>query len=86
MLTPWILLLSLEQPAHGYELLRRLDTVGPARPEERGRYPDSGAVYRILRNLEKDGLVRSTWEDAPGRGPERRIYELTLSGLSLIHI
>ncbi len=79
-LTPWILLLFLERPAHGYELLGRLGAVGPTRPGERGRYPDSGAVYRILRNLEKDGLVRSSWEEAPERGPDRRIYHLTASG------
>ncbi len=79
-LTPWILLLSLERPAHGYDLLGRLGAVGPPRAEEDRRYPDSGAVYRILRSLEEDGLLCSTWEEAPGRGPGRRIYDLTPSG------
>ena len=36
-------------------------------------------LYRTLRQLEKDGLVRSAWE-AQARGPARRVYTLTESG------
>jgi DNA-binding PadR family transcriptional regulator len=44
---------------------------------------DMGNLYRVLRALEEDGLVRSEWEaDAPG--PARRIYELTADGRRLL--
>jgi DNA-binding PadR family transcriptional regulator len=40
---------------------------------------DMGNLYRILRSLERDGLVDSTWDDnAPG--PAKRTYVITQSG------
>lgn len=43
-----------------------------------------GTVYPILRRLEEEGLVRSSWEDAAaarGEGrPPRRNYRLTREG------
>ncbi len=71
-LRPCLLLLLLEQPAHGYELLERLTPLGFARP-------DPGGLYRALRALERDGHVRSGWEPSQA-GPDRRIYELTRAG------
>jgi poly-beta-hydroxybutyrate-responsive repressor len=46
--------------------------------------PDPGTLYRTLRRLEEDGLVRSTW-DTGGAGPARRVYELTDQGLEYLH-
>jgi PadR family transcriptional regulator, regulatory protein PadR len=45
----------------------------------------SGTVYPALSRLERDGYVRSTWEDedeahAEGR-PARRYYRLTAAGV-----
>jgi PadR family transcriptional regulator PadR len=45
----------------------------------------SGTVYPALSRLERDGLVRSAWEDeqaahADGR-PARRYYKLTATGM-----
>jgi PadR family transcriptional regulator PadR len=76
-LRPCVLLLLREQPAHGYELLERLDTLGFSRD-------DPGGLYRALRALEADGLVRSAWE-ASMTGPDRRIYELTRAGMQELH-
>jgi PadR family transcriptional regulator, regulatory protein PadR len=74
---PAVLLLLLERPAHGYELL---DALPPLTGETR---VDMGNLYRVLRALEEDGLVRSEWEaDAPG--PARRTYELTADGRRLL--
>ncbi len=46
-------------------------------------YP-TGTVYPALRRLERDGLVRSEWEDARtarrDARPPRRYYELTRDG------
>ncbi len=71
-LRPCLLLLLREQPAHGYELLERLAPLGFTRP-------DPGGLYRTLRTLERDGYVRSGWEQSRA-GPDRRIYELTRAG------
>jgi PadR family transcriptional regulator, regulatory protein PadR len=73
---PAVLLLLSERPAHGYELLDQL-------PEVTGERVDMGNLYRFLRLLESDGIVRSEWDDdAPG--PSKRIYELTGEGRALL--
>ncbi len=72
-----VLLLLREGPAHGYDLLQRLRPLGCARD-------DPGRLYRALRALEDEGLVRSAWERS-GSGPNRRIYELTRPGLKRLH-
>jgi PadR family transcriptional regulator PadR len=70
---PAVLLVLRDTPGHGYELLEQLQTLMPA---ER---IDMGNLYRILRSLEREGLVDSTWDDeAPG--PAKRIYVITQSG------
>lgn len=59
----------LDGPAHGYELMRRL--------EERasGRWrPSPGSVYPLLQLLEDEGLVAGRDENG------RKTYELTGSG------
>lgn len=76
-LRPCILLLLREQPAHGYDLLERLRTLGFVRD-------DPGRLYRALRALEDDGLVRSAWERSSA-GPDRRIYELARPGMEELH-
>lgn len=40
---------------------------------------DKAALYRTLRQLEKNGNVKSTWETGGG-GPARRVYRLTKNG------
>jgi DNA-binding PadR family transcriptional regulator len=59
----------LDGPAHGYELMQRL--------EERtgGRWrPSAGSVYPVLQQLEDEGLA--TQAEADGR----KVYELTEAG------
>ena len=71
-MAPCLLLLLAERADHGYDLVARLrpliDMDG-----------DAGAVYRTLRHLEHDGMVRSHWLPANG-APARRSYELTEAG------
>jgi DNA-binding PadR family transcriptional regulator len=44
---------------------------------------DLGNLYRLLRSLEKEGLVTSEWrDDLPGRA--KRIYELTDEGRQVL--
>ncbi len=66
------LLLISEHPAHGYQLLARLPAVGPTGF-------DLGALYRVLRTMEDDGLVTSSWEPS-AVGPDRRVYRITHRG------
>jgi PadR family transcriptional regulator PadR len=73
---PAVLLLLREHPAHGYDLLEQL-------PELTGERVDMGNLYRFLRLLEAEGIVRSEWDDeAPG--PGKRVYELTEEGHALL--
>jgi poly-beta-hydroxybutyrate-responsive repressor len=76
-LRPCLLLLLREHPAHGYDLLERLRPLGFSRE-------DPGRLYRALRGLESDGLVRSVWEKST-TGPDRRCYELTSTGMEVLH-
>jgi PadR family transcriptional regulator len=70
---PAVLLVLRDSPGHGYELLEQLETL---MPNER---IDMGNLYRILRSLEREGLVASSWDDeAPG--PAKRVYVITQSG------
>ena len=70
-------MLLRERPTHGYELL---DQLGELLPGER---IDMGNLYRLLRALEEDGLVRSTW-NAELPGPAKRMYELTPAGARVL--
>jgi PadR family transcriptional regulator, regulatory protein PadR len=74
---PALLLLLREAPAHGYDLLDRLPEL---QPEDR---IDMGNLYRVLRTLEEEGIVRSEW-DADAPGPAKRTYELTDDGRALL--
>ena len=73
---PAVLLLLKERPAHGYDLLERI-------AELAGESIDMGNLYRVLRALEEEGLVRSEWH-GEGAGPARRSYELTDPGRKLL--
>ena len=77
-LQPRLILLLLDGPAHGYELMERLEGDGemPA--------ADPGLLYRTLRQLEHEGLLRSNW-DTEGQGPARRLYEVTPEGIDFLH-
>ena len=76
-LRPCVLLLLREQASHGYELLDRLAAFGFTRS-------DPGGLYRTLRTLEDEGLVKSAWESS-SEGPDRRIYQLTRAGTEELH-
>jgi pimeloyl-ACP methyl ester carboxylesterase/DNA-binding PadR family transcriptional regulator len=72
---PAILLLLQEESRHGYDFLRDI-------PALIGEGIDAGNLYRLLRGLEEDGLVESTW--GAGAGPARRTYALTHEGASVL--
>jgi PadR family transcriptional regulator, regulatory protein PadR len=72
-----VLLLLRDAPAHGYELLEQLPELMP------GERIDMGNLYRILRSLEREGLVSSTWDDL-SPGPTKRVYAITESGRTVL--
>ncbi len=76
-LRPCLLLLLAEGRAHGYELLEQVPRLGLDRA-------DAGGLYRTLRAMEQEGLVRSWWEQSSA-GPARRTYELTEEGTDWLH-
>jgi PadR family transcriptional regulator PadR len=76
-LRPCVLLLLRESPAHGYDLVERLRVFGFGGD-------DPGRLYRTLRALEGEGLVRSAWERST-HGPDRRIYAVTSRGMEVLH-
>lgn len=63
-------------PRHGYELRHAYDSrFSYMRPVR------SGQVYSTLSRLERDGKVDPLGE-APGRGPERKLYGITPVGVA----
>jgi PadR family transcriptional regulator, regulatory protein PadR len=73
-----LLLFVSEGPAHGYELVERLEQLGI-------NASDPGTVYRSLHCLEEQGLLRSRWEPSEHGGPARRVYDITGRGIQALH-
>jgi poly-beta-hydroxybutyrate-responsive repressor len=67
-----VLLLLREWSSYGYDLMKALSTFGFI-------MLNPGPLYRVLRQMEKEGLVSSSW-DTSGQGPARRLYSITEAG------
>ncbi len=76
-LRPCLLLVLAEGTSHGYELLDQVAELGLGRA-------DPGRLYRCLRAMDQEGLVRSVWEPST-TGPARRTYALTDDGREWLH-
>ena len=72
-LEPTLLLLLHHHPAHGYTLIEQLGEFGLEDPHPR-------VVYRMLRDMEANGWVTSTWDTERTQGPPRRVYRLAALG------
>lgn len=73
-----ILAILEREPAHGLEIIRRLEAAGSGALTLK-----EGTLYPALYRLEESGLIKAEWEDdnvPRGRGPRRRIYRLTSKG------
>jgi len=71
LLTAWLLVLVRAGVTYGYDMRREL----AARQLE----VDYASVYRMLRQLQRDGQLRSHWGKTVS-GPRRRLYEITPAG------
>ena len=69
---PILLLMLREWSSYGYELMEKLGAFGLS-------MMNPGTFYRTLRQMEKDGMVKSSW-DTSEAGPARRVYSITEAG------
>jgi DNA-binding PadR family transcriptional regulator len=69
-----------ESTTHGYDLVEQIDTLAADLV-----CIDAGSMYRLLRELEEQGLVSSTWQTAES-GPSRRVYVITDQGIEALEL
>ena len=72
---PAVMAVLAAEPIHGYLILQRLSGMRIFC----GQRPDPTGVYRVLKAMEQEGLVRSTVEATDNR-PAKRCFALTASG------
>ena len=61
-----------DDPSYGYEIVSRLESLGPLASSE-------NTIYPLLRRLKADGLLETFVRDSPA-GPPRQYYRLTADG------
>jgi len=71
-----LLIILSKESGYGYILLGHLEEYGFSQEEL-----NVGSLYRVLRGMEKNGLVSSVWETS-SQGPDKRVYEITEVGKS----
>lgn len=74
-LEAFILVLVAQEALHGGAIIARLKSILPEQWTI-----DDGQVYRLLRRLEADQAVMSTWQ-TPNEGAAIRVYQLTDKGV-----
>ena len=73
---PIILFLLAESPDHGYELIQKIAHTALWQETP----PDPTGVYRVLRDMESRGLIRSDVTSASRAGMGKRIFSITDAG------
>ena len=71
-LEPVVLVTLREWNSYGYELIERAAAFG-------FEAMNPGTMYRTLRHMEENGVIKSKWETSKG-GPARRMYSITDAG------
>lgn len=74
-----ILSLLAECPRHGYEIEQIIEQRGMRNWTEIG----FSSIYYLLNKLEKSGAILSRLETSKGKGPSRKVYELTDAGQTI---
>lgn len=72
-----LLALLANEPAHGYELVRRMEAAGFAGV-------GYGTIYPLLTRMRRLGLVAHEEQASPA-GPPRKVYALTEAGQVRLH-
>ena len=78
LLSFWILLLLNERPSYPYEMSAEIAKISQGTISV-----DDNSVYRALNRFETAGIVKSELQQS-NTGPQRRYYNLTQKGLSLL--
>ncbi|HEY5478948.1 MAG TPA: PadR family transcriptional regulator [Gaiellaceae bacterium] len=78
LLEPALLAALAARPSHGYDLRRAVEELSGGLV-----CMDPGGMYRVLRRLEEESYIVSKWSTGE-HGPQRREYELTDQGRSLL--
>ena len=68
-----VILSQLQEPRYGYGLLQQLEQAGIA--------IDAGTLYPLMRRLERQGVLESTWNTKEAR--PRKYYQLSQTGTTL---
>lgn len=71
-----VLGLIVERSLHGYEIEAVIQERGMRNWTEIG----FSSIYRVLGLLEREALIDSRQEKAPGKGPARKVYSATSQG------
>ena len=77
LVEPAALAALLSKAGHGYDLRREIREITGGELEV-----DAGGLYRVLRRMEQEGFVTSSWAEGES-GPQRRDYLLTAEGREL---
>ena len=72
-----ILTLIAEKSRHGYEIEQIIEERGMREWTEIG----FSSIYYLLKKLEEKGLIIGRMERQAGRGPARKVYQITESGI-----
>lgn len=69
-----------ESTSHGYNLVDQIEALT-------GDLVciDPGSMYRLLRAMEEEGLVSSSWQ-TPEAGPSRRVYVISERGIEALEL
>lgn len=70
-----LLMLLIGETGHGYALMEQLERFGFSP----GTF-NLSTLYRTLRHMEKEGYLKSVWEEG-GPGPRRRVYLVSEDGI-----
>ena len=68
-----VVLSQLQEPRYGYGLLQQLEKAGVS--------VDAGTLYPLMRRLERQGVLESTWDTKEAR--PRKYYQLSETGKDL---
>ena len=69
-----------ESTSHGYNLVEQIEALTSDLVCN-----DAGSMYRLLRAMEEDGLVSSSWQ-TPDAGPSRRVYVISEQGVEALEL
>lgn len=75
LIRPAVMAVLAGEPLHGYVIVQQLKDLAMFRDQS----PDVTGVYRLLKNMERRGLVTAQW-DLSASGPAKRRYTLTQEG------